>query len=847
MDANDKNFLDFFFKNLNQFIIPVFQRNYDWDKKNCLVLYQDIESCVKTQKQHFLGSLVHTKLLPDSQTDIYTALLIDGQQRLTTIFLILKAIHDVSDNELDKEACEDYLFNKDRYHPEWKKDEKNRLKLKSIKSDEEQLQLLIDDKLDKMNPSSNIYQNYQYFCSLVRKSVANGISCKDLINCGLKSLNCVQISLDEDDDPQIFFERINSTGKPLTLADLVRNLVLMKEKDSQELYDDYWLPIEDHFTGDASQFSSFIIDFLNFRNTDFATMDTAYQQFKDYLEKNGITHQQVLEDMRTCAEYYSVFLGHPNTYSAAINDELSMLRTMQQSTIYIFLFQLFIDEKAGIITEDDLAELLHFFTNYCLRRYICGIPSNSLRGLFKFLYKRIFIHPESKASSAIYKDTIYAFMLSIKTKDAVPTDYSFKDNLKKTELYGKAKICRKLLMLIENYGSKEQIKDSDDLSIEHIMPQKDDPTWAKAIGEEYPLIHETYLHTLGNLTITGYNSELGAKPFADKVKLIQDKGSKVAVLNDDVVNKLTWGKTEIEARADRLSTILAEKVYPLPNKDGLLVPVVDNGELLTVEDKDKTKGKRPTSFTLQGETFVVSSWVDMLSDVLDYLYEEDSETMSQLANSQEKIPYIVLSYHPEGLIRPQEIKDSGIYFEKNLSSPAILGFLESLLNAYKLEDNDLVFSLGEEKTTSSGFKYGVNSNEKLEMVKAYWEQFNRILIERKIFKARPDNESGYFDFNYDQECHAFVDFNHFGEGLMDIGLYWSSNHPHYPEMLAAINEINDSTYHFFGVESSGKTSAYIEARLTIVSPSNKETFTRFCEKLIDEVVKLKEFSLKHLS
>lgn len=249
--------------NKKQFIIPVYQRNYEWNKIQCKKLFDDIIEAYEKKKKHFIGSIVYVEL--GEINKLHNYVIIDGQQRLTTLYLLLKAMYDTcSDKDgYAKEEISDILFNKDKYN-DLNLTSQTKLKLKPIKTDNQQLLLLMNDDVDNMNLTSHIYLNYLYFKSLINITLSTkDIRIKDILD-GLKQLVAAVIALKEgDDDPQVVFESINSTGLDLSLSDLIRNYVLMTDKNQDFLFENYWLKLEENIN--SNLMDSYIIDYLMFR------------------------------------------------------------------------------------------------------------------------------------------------------------------------------------------------------------------------------------------------------------------------------------------------------------------------------------------------------------------------------------------------------------------------------------------------------------------------------------------------------------------------------------------------------------------------------------------------------
>lgn len=678
--------------NKRQFVIPVYQRNYDWGKPHCKKLFDDIISAYELDRFHFIGSIVYVD--QGEENKIYRYLIIDGQQRITTIFLLLKALLDSTEDENLKKEFEDILFNVDKYN-DLKLTDQTKIKLKPIKTDNDQLMLLMKNNFQDIDRSSNIFINYDYMKKLIAKANSKGITTKDILS-GIKKLTSAVIILDaKEDEPQVVFESINSTGLDLSLADLIRNFILMTDKDQERLFEDYWVKIESNVG--QSKMSDFITDFLQFSCREMATTKNAYTVFKNYFKNENFTNEQMLSILLHYSYFYSAFLCNgDNKYSHNVNKKLAGFTALGQGTIYPFFFHVFDDYETGIIDSEELEKVVTFFFNYTLRRIVCGVGSNSLRGLYKTLYNRIFAE-ESNLNN--YYDSIVQFFMQLNTKDAVPSDSAFKDALINTDLYNKKNVCKYILKSIEEITedgteSKEAI-DVTALSIEHIMPQKLSAYWEDALGDNYLKIHEKYLHNLGNLTLTGYNSELGQKTFDEKKQMIKDKNSHIVALNKDVLSQSVWGEKEIKNRADRLSSILL-KLFNIEKPHKYVQFQNDAEKRYTVGDDFDATGTKPNAFIFFGNTTNVNSYADLLSKVMEIFYDLDNDLINEMADQDFKLTSssrTYITHDAEKLRKAVEIYETGIFFESNLSANNILSFLKRILDVYELDYSELVISV----------------------------------------------------------------------------------------------------------------------------------------------------------
>lgn len=669
-------FSDIIEKNKRVFKVPVYQRNYDWNNIQCEKLYQDIMNANKRDHKHFTGTIVYIVGLDGSTLN--EVLIIDGQQRLTTMYILLKALYDAAKGvsvRIEAEI-EEVMFNRNC-------DEKYKLKLKPVKSDNEQLLLLIKDKTDEMDRNSNIYKNYITFKNLIEETVTSGLELNDILN-GIKKLEMVEIVLDKSqgDEPQKIFESINSTGLELSLADLIRNYLLMDDLNQDELYENYWSVIEKNVG--YRNLGDFVINFLNSQISKSVNVKNAYRLFKEHCEENNLSHEDVLKNLKRTSKYYGAFIGETQFYSNEISDYLRAFYTIKQTTVLPFLFRVFNDYEDGNIDEVTLCKVLDYLLTYLVRITACEINKN-LSKFMKSMYDRFF-----DGSYDNYYKKFVIFLNDLRANNRMPTDSEFEEALIHKSLYKKP-ICKFVLSVIEN-STKEHI-DITNLTIEHILPQKENAiVWKKEVGDNYNRVYEIYLHTLGNLTITGHNSELGTKSFTDKKNIICEN-SKANVLNKEVLSAERWDESSILNRAKVLSNILIDKFnYVEMHSD-----ISETNELsFSVNSGIDFSNTKPEGFSFVGEYTKVASWADLLTKFISLVYDLDTEMLSDLAASDYSIPNADRTYisnDERKLRKAKQVDNSGIFFETNLSSNNIISFIKDLLSKMNLDIDDFSFSL----------------------------------------------------------------------------------------------------------------------------------------------------------
>lgn len=673
-------------QNKRQFIIPVYQRNYEWYEKHCEKLFDDIVNAANKDKRHFVGSIVYANM---SEDRIRSYAIIDGQQRITTIFILLQALYSKADNELVKQKIHRWLFNYDEYTPVLP-DSVSKLKLKPIRSDNEQLTKLINNELDDIDKTSNIYINYELFNKLIDKALSDGVSIDNILH-GIELLECALIILEGEDDPQEVFESINSTGLELYLSDLIRNFSLMTDINQQDLFDNYWIKIEELVGRD--KMNDYFIDYLNFKCEGFIKEKDAYDSFKNLFYKGKYNHESMLSELKKYAKYYNYFYGNNSDLSVLSNKYLRGLIELKQTTSYPFLFKVFDDYTDGIFEQCELEKILKFIVNYSVRRIVCEVGSNSLRGLYKTLYNRIFDKKENKEH---YYDSIVSFLMQLTTKDAIPSDENFRKSLKEKDLYHKNKACKYVLDSIENSNNKEYVV-GERITIEHIMPQNDNLSddWKKMLGDNWEEIHTKYLHTLGNLTLTGFNSELSDNNFADKKKKLTDYSSKMVELYKDVIDKEEWNENTIVNRTERLANQVID-IFAIELPTNKIEFKDKEFKEYTCENNANATGKAPNYFVIEGNKENISSFKEMLDKTISYLYEKDPSIIKKLATTNGKIiensDRVWISYNEKEMSSSEQINNTGIFYRSGLSARNIVLFIKGLLDEYSIDLDDFVYS-----------------------------------------------------------------------------------------------------------------------------------------------------------
>ena len=690
---------NFLSQNGQQYKIPVYQRNYEWSCERCDKLFDDIVLAAKRNQLHFCGSIVYQPIAPVK--GINNSIVIDGQQRLTTIYILIKALLDMAKDDSERVMPASALFNTDQFG-QLQLDETSKMKLKPAKDNNDQLLALIYDKHDELDKNCEIYRNYLHFCDLIRQEQEKGITVADIYR-GIGLLTVAVIQLDNNDKAQEIFERINSTGIPLNLPDKIRNYVLMTDSDQDRLYEEYWLKIEQLLP--KEHLSGFFMDYLNMKSDGFAKESSAYDDFKQIFVQGNYNNESMLKEIYHYALQYHTFHYGNEKLGTEINSSLAGLYQLNQTTVYLFLFRVFDDFESHVIDISELERILKLLLSYSVRRLICEIGSNSLRGFYKTLYSRAFNRPENKSH---YYDSIVSFMQQLTSKDAIPDDADFEIALRERNLYRKNALCKYLLSAVENQG-KEKIV-IDNLSIEHIMPQNKNMStaWQRMLGENWEIVKDRYLHTLGNLTLTGYNSELGDRPFREKKELLEEAGTHITVLYSDVKDKDVWNADTIEARAKRLSGIIV-KLFPVEEPEELVDFSDPRYSIYTVADPGEATFKIVNYYELLGEHVNVDSFALMVRSVAGKLYDLDNTIIDKMASENEVFPgwsNPIFSFDEAAIRKPIKLKkDAEVFISTGYSAYDCICIIRALLRKYNLDvEEDFNYSA----RPSSAQEHGIN-------------------------------------------------------------------------------------------------------------------------------------------
>ncbi|GAA9145458.1 DUF262 and DUF1524 domain-containing protein [Helicobacter pylori] len=548
MEAGATTLLNFIKDNQkNQLVIPIYQRLYSWEKEQCKQLWDDIIKIGGNDKMdgHFIGSILYVL---DRITHSNNALLIiDGQQRLTTITLLLIALRNhLSDEVKRKEIENHYLINSD-------KDGDKKFRLILSESDKDTLLSLIDkDRRKPSEPSSKIVENFKLFEEWISKNTNK----LETIFKGLDKLMIVEIALDKGkDDSQLIFESMNSKGMELTQTDLIRNYIIMEtEIEKQEgFYNKYWRAMEEDFKQNKKLFDRFVRHYLTIKTREIPNINKVYVAFKDYRQKERIGIEDLLKDLQKYCGYFCRIVFKKEA-DKDLNKDLGFLVDLEMDVIYPLLLELYSDYSDKVLSKDDFKRSIDLIESYICRRAVCGLGTNSLNKVFPSFTRYI--------QKDEYFKSLEAHFGYLTEKQRFPNNDEFKKLFITIDFYNFQK--KEYFFERLNLDRKEPVN-TQECTIEHIMPQKLTEEWKRDLGENFQEIHDKYLHTIGNLTLTGYNSEYGNKSFQEKRCMEGGFKHSPLRLNEGLRDlESSFGEEEIKKRANDLAD-LALKIWTYPN------------------------------------------------------------------------------------------------------------------------------------------------------------------------------------------------------------------------------------------------------------------------------------------
>ena len=535
-----------------QYLIPLYQRSYSWEREQCARLWSDIVNLHNTQREgHFVGSVV--RIDEDSAAGSTLAMIIDGQQRLTTLTLLLVALRDYAKDNAEcgvnpNKITDTLLLN--QYETGNAK-----YKLLLTQSDRDALIKKIEGVPIPATLKSRVLDNYGFFSGQIAKLE---ISPSDLYD-SIGKLQIVDIVLDRQyDDPQAIFESLNSTGMDLKDSDLIRNHLLMglDSATQADVYNNIWRPTELLFDYEhqSELLDNFFRDYLTMKLGRIPKKNEVYKEFRTYHNGSGLTIRDLCQDIYGFAKHYTD-MYFVRSGDAILKSLYGDMKAIRMEVAYPFLLKVHDDADKSLISIAELREIVRLCVSYVLRRAVCDIPTNSLNKTFATMKNDI--------KPGDYLNSIKAFFILLDSYKEFPDDKRFLDTFLIRDIYHMNR-CEYILGRLENWDNKSVVA-LDNLTIEHIIPQNPHLSvdWVSALGSDWSEVQKKYLHTIGNLTLTAYNSEISDSPFTDKLTMDGGFQQSALRLNKYVVTQTAWGEPQVSERATQLGEV-AKKAWPYP-------------------------------------------------------------------------------------------------------------------------------------------------------------------------------------------------------------------------------------------------------------------------------------------
>lgn len=641
-----------------QYVIPLFQRPYSWEKSQWELLWNDIIELYDSENSypHFLGSIVTMQTVSGPE-EVTKYLLIDGQQRLTTIFILLVVLRNKANqqdkNQISAEINERFLVNKFAQND-------NYYKLQPTQIDRKAFHNIIQSESWKSKIEEGINGCYLFFDKKLRRR--KNLAIQKVKNIICNSLIVVRILLEQDDNPYLVFESLNAKGKPLTQADLIRNYFFMQINPQKQdsIYENYWFPMQEILKDNLTEFIRHYVT----KSGLVVKENEIYFAIKARISEGDIiTH---IQDVALFAEYYARFLNPELEENNQVKKYLIRINRLDINSVYPFLLNCYHDWRKQKINEAEFIDICKIIENYILRRFVCNVQTRGLNRIFALLYSQVTKKINLKQISFLDQ-----LKLTLQTQN-YPQDFEFKEKIKEVKLYGSSNRKQKaklILESIEEHFDHKEIVSFESLTIEHIMPQKLNDWWKSHLGEDYEITYELLLHSLGNLTLTGYNPELSNDTFINKQKELDNSHLEI---NKYFSNIADWRREDIETRAEELAdTCLQIWSY--------------FGDLSFKSKQNKGfKGTRPKLLKFLGEEYIVKSWRDVLENTLNVIIADlELEKFDRIV---EQFPRF-LAKEPQNLRHTRQLKN-GIFVEVNLSAKDIYSFCQKIIETCDLSSED---------------------------------------------------------------------------------------------------------------------------------------------------------------
>ncbi|MCJ8496577.1 DUF262 domain-containing protein [Helicobacter pylori] len=679
MKATQSTVNDFFALTGTIFSIPVYQRNYTWKEENCKKLLQDIVSISQNKKTHFMGSITYVLHLIDDEKSLRQLqefVIIDGQQRVTTLMLLLKAIETKIQNEGIKKEIDNLLNLSGQ-----------RLCLKPIKSDKEAFDLVMQNRSHELQGVSHIGNNYKFFTKELEYYISKGYRIEEIYGAFLR-LKIVAIGLElGEDDPQVVFESINATGVQLKGLDLIRNYLMMGEnsENQKHLYDTYWVPLE-NWLGEKD-LNDFIKTYLRIYFEDRVKEGEreVYYTLKAHHRDNFPNDiQGLMSDMREYGRIYQIFLDRDHYFlERGDSQQLANLRLRIKDLVKIkfgvakpFVLRCARDFEEGKLDYENFHEILQILISYFVRRSVCGDSSHTLTRVLYSLHRQL---------ENVSADALKRYLGKSVGQMAFPNDDKIKAAFAVRNAYSTNQACKFILLEIEKLSNAEPPKE-ENLEVEHFYPKTPTQEWRDMVGD-YFTFEQDYLNSFGNLTLSGQNQKLGNKPYEAKIELMEQYSS--LHLNDYFINNThSWGVEEVKARSEYLANQFCqvELFKDLPKE-------YRTREISKTLDDDLTSHNLQSVRLPNQRRQIVRNAKELASAVIDYLLENAREAFESYTDEAQRYLYwdkakAQLRDRDGTLVVPFE--KYGFYFVSNASYQTVGNNLRDLISGCDLNPRDFI-------------------------------------------------------------------------------------------------------------------------------------------------------------
>lgn len=666
--------------------IPVYQRNYDWSIPQCARLFDDLEEINRLdRRKHFFGAVV------GKPEGTFEWIIIDGQQRLTTVSLLTLALVNsakngdiaFNDKTIPTKIERDFLLVDDDT------DGQVKVKLKPVKDDDLAYRKLFDTPSNFIE-SSNITANYRYFLGRLAETELTGDEVWDAIS----RLEVMLCDLEAEDDPQRIFESLNSTGLTLTEGDKIRNLVLMDlpRREQQRLYENYWNPIEKTVWHRTDWFIRWYLVTVTGKTP---KKEDVYNVFRKYISESNSAMAQTLDKMYTYAKYTRA-IQDANTGFPLTDLRLRRFNAIKGDVVLPYLLPLVGEVHAGTTTDAELAQVISILESYLYRRITCSIGTNALNKIFASLYGEA---RRLRTADQAHPDLLTYLLQRRDGSGRFPDDEEFLSAFATRNSYAlRGRYQQYLFDCLENRDSNDMrdiagALENGNVSIEHIMPQTLTESWKQELGEDAELIHQTWLHRIGNLTVTGYNPSYSNSSFARKKSMANGLDDSPYRLNSYLKEVDTWGPAELEERTRQLSSI-ARTYWAYPHTDfqppAAVLPTRSLGE------DESFRGRTIVAYEFGDVKETVESWADMLPRLLWVLLQQYRPEILEHAN--ESLNYIVIGADSDEIPREFRKVDASLAVHTSSSTDAKMRLIRSLFEHLELDPEDLVFTFRPEKS-----------------------------------------------------------------------------------------------------------------------------------------------------